>query len=175
MAWPYVMLLGQRVLPPERTWLYKTWFTYLLVALVVAGWQWQRPARRWLAGAAAAVFALYQLTAQLRDDRQARDRVAPEGVMVTWLMQHPQARPVLVLDDGIWNRQTLTAHVADPHQPWAVDRVALPGVRYGYMLTKVGAPPVPGTGAVVFAAGHLRLVRYSAPPVAGPPTARKNY
>jgi hypothetical protein len=169
------MLLGQRVLPPERTWLYKTWFTYLLLALVLAGWRGRGGARRWLAGLAAGVFVLYQVTAQLRDNRQARQRLAPDGAMAAWLTQHPQVRPVLVPDDGIWNWQTLQAHVHDPHQPWAVDRVALPGVRYGYVLTRAGAPAPAGTGAVVFAVGTLQLARYQAPPVAGPPTPRKNY
>ncbi|WP_460583329.1 hypothetical protein [Hymenobacter arcticus] len=175
VGWPYALLLVQRVLPPERTWLYKSWFSYLLLALVLAGWRWQRPARRWLAGLVAAVFVLYQVTAQLRDNRQAQRRLAPDGAMATWLAQHPQVRPVLVLDDGIWNWQTLQAHVNDPRQPWAVDRVALPGVRYGYVLSRAGAPVLPGTGPLVFSVGTLRLARYSAPPVAGPPTARKDY
>ncbi|MDJ0365826.1 hypothetical protein QMK33_11745 [Hymenobacter sp. H14-R3] len=175
VGWPYALLLGQRVLPPERTWLYKAWFGYLLVALVLAGWRWHRPARRWLVGLAAAVFVLYQVTAQLRDNRQARRRLAPDGDMAAWLARHPQARPVLVPDDGIWNWQTLQAHVNDPRQPWAVDRVALPGVRYGYVLTRAGAPAPAGTGSLVFAVGTLRLARYNAPPVAGPPTARKHY
>ncbi len=175
VGWPYAMLLAQRVLPPERTWLYRTWFIYLLLALVLAGWRWQRPAQRWLAGLAAGAFILYQVTAQLRDNRYARQRLAPDGDMAAWLAGHPQARPVLVPDDGLWNWQLLQAHVNDPHQLWAVDQVALPGVPYAYVLTRAGTPPLPGTGAVVFAAGGLQLARYHAPPVAGPPTARRQY
>jgi hypothetical protein len=175
VAWPYGLLLGQRVLPPERTWLYKSWFMYLLVALVLASWVGQRSARHWLVGLGAGVLVLYGTRAQLVDNRRAQRRLAPDHALYQWLASHPQARPVLIPDDRIWNWQAFEAHVADAHQPWLVDLVALPGVRYAYVITRRATPRPAAAGAVVFEAGDLVVFRYSASAVAGPPVARKNY
>ena len=163
------------MLPPERTWLYKAWFMYLLVALVLDGWLGLRPARRWLVGLGAGVCILYGTLAQLGDNRRAQRRLAPDHALYQWLASHPQARPVLIPDDRTWNWQAFEAHVADAHQPWLVDQVALPGVRYAYVIARRDTPRPAGAGALVFAAGELLVFRYTAPVVAGPPVARRDY
>ena len=64
MVVPYVLLLVQRVQPPERTLLYKAWFFFILLALVVEHWLW--PRRRWLAAVGAGLFLLYQAGTTVR-------------------------------------------------------------------------------------------------------------
>jgi hypothetical protein len=160
---PYLVLLGQRVLPPERTLLYKAWFFYLLVALVLSSWRWQSLVRRWLAGLAAGVFVLYEFTAQVRDNRLAELRLVPDHAVADWLARHPQARPVFVADDILWNGQQLEANVRQPNQPWSVDRVARPGVRYRYLITYRKDPVPAGAGALLFTQGRLQIFRGPTP------------
>jgi hypothetical protein len=160
---PYLVLLGQRVLPPERTLLYKAWFFYLLVALVLSSWRWQSLVRRWLAGLAAGVFVLYEFTAQVRDNRLAELRLVPDHAVADWLARHPQARPVFVADDILWNGQQLEANVRQPNQPWSVDRVARPGVRYRYLITYRKDPVPAGAGVLLFTQGRLQIFRGPTP------------
>lgn len=68
MGSAYVLLPVLRVLPPERTWLYKSWFCFVLLAVGLAQWSWPR-ARRWALGMVVGLFASYQVSALLLDHR----------------------------------------------------------------------------------------------------------
>jgi len=68
MVSAYFLLPLLHVFPPERTWLYKAWFCFLLLAVGLATWSWT-PVRRWALGVVCGVFALYQVRALLIDSR----------------------------------------------------------------------------------------------------------
>jgi hypothetical protein len=86
---PYGILLGQQVLPPERVFLYKAWFGFLLLALAGVVWRWTRP-QRWLLGWVLAAWALYQLVALLGDNRRHWLLITRHRREYTWLAQHAQ-------------------------------------------------------------------------------------
>ena len=107
---PYVLLLGQHVLPPERIWLYKAWFGFVVLALVLANWRWTRT-RRWLLGLGVVCFAIYQLTALLRDNRRSWLRITRHQADYQWFAAHPR---VLFPAGRVVNCACCDQPVADP-------------------------------------------------------------
>jgi hypothetical protein len=140
---PYAVLAVQRVQAPERTLLYKAWFFFLLLALILADRRWT-PARRWLAGLAAGVFVLYEAGTAVRLSYLGRQQGPGERALYAWLVHHPQPQPTLVPDYGLWLKLRLHAHVQAPTQPWRAAYQARPGRRYGYLVTDQPAPPAAG-------------------------------
>ncbi|MGI4823048.1 MAG: hypothetical protein ACRYFV_17710 [Janthinobacterium lividum] len=83
----YLLLPTQQVLPPERIWLYKSWFSFMLIAVSLAYWPWTH-IRRWVLGGAVMVFALYQLTALLGDNRRKWRQLTKNTVDYEWFAPH---------------------------------------------------------------------------------------
>jgi hypothetical protein len=140
---PYALLAVQRVQAPERTLLYKAWFFFLLLALVLENTRWTRP-RRWLAGLGAGVFLLYEAGSAVRLSYLGRQQAPGERALYAWLVRHPQPQPLLVPDYGLWLMLRLHAHVQAPTQPWRAEYQARPGVRYGYVVLARPAPAAAG-------------------------------
>ena len=155
---PYLWLLVQRVLPPERVLLYKSEALFLLAGLlVVAGWRRlpataQRPASAAVALAAAA-FVGYQLYQVERLNRTNRRPVAAYRAAWQWLARQP-AGAALVPD----SRQRLYFHfyactASGPAR--VLDAQPLPGRHYRYRA----------------APGRAALAAASAPAALGVPPA----
>jgi hypothetical protein len=83
----YLLLPAQQVLPPERIWLYKSWFSFMLIAVSLALWPWPQ-VRRWMLGGAVIAFALYQLAALLGDNRRKWLRLTKNTVDYEWFASH---------------------------------------------------------------------------------------
>ena len=138
---PYAVLLVQRVLPPERTLLYKSWFFFLLAALVLAGWRgaWT-PTRRRLVGVGAGLFVLYQLATQLRYNHNARAMSADHRAVYAWLGSHPEARPALIPDLYLWAWLRFESHIEAPGKPYQADQLPRPGRRYRCLVVRASSP-----------------------------------
>jgi hypothetical protein len=153
-CFPYVLLLGQRVLAPERTWLYKSWFFFILVALVLLSWQ---QLRRGLLVAGAVLFVFYQVSAQLRLNYQTQRMNASHRVVFAWLQQHQGQGRVLIPDMYLWAWLRFETHIRVPSQHWLPDYQPRPGLAYTYAITRRGAPRP--SGVVVLRADQLLITQ----------------
>lgn len=145
MAAPYLLVLGQRVLAPERTLFYKAMLLCVLAALLLDGllvrWPARAVPRRWaygllaaagLAGAASQVAVLARHNAQqLRQWQAYRQPMA-------WLATQPVA-PVLAPAADPRFVLRFFAHTEFRGQPWQIDARPRPGVRYRYLVRPAGA------------------------------------
>jgi hypothetical protein len=163
MLFPYAMLAVQRVLPPERTLLYKSWFFFILVGLGLQDWPWHRRDLRWLAGVGLALFGSYQSAMVLRSNYQLRQRTASYWGVYAWLAARSPIVPALIPDLGTWAWTRFSAHIELPGQPWPIDNAAQPGVRYRYVVLSRGPIPVAGAGRLVYANEQFLIYTYVAP------------
>ncbi len=142
MLFPIAMLAAQRVFAPGRTLLYKAFFFFVLLALVV---EWllrldSARARRWLRPAlsvAALLWCTYQFTSLWRDNRPPRRRNQALHAAFLWLDQHPRG-PILVPESTHSLFVRMYLHAERPGQQWPIDAYPYPGRAYTYVLAFPG-------------------------------------
>ncbi len=138
LFFPYLLVLVQRVFPPERVLLYKSFFLFLLVALLADAWR-RRPLstglRRWSAGlllAGFAGFVAYQTYYVEYLNGQGRAGVLAYRQAFEWLQQQPPG-PVLAPEPlhNLYFR--FYAHTTAPAGRWQFDHRPQPGRHYTYV------------------------------------------
>lgn len=138
MGVPYAVLLVQRVQPPERVLFYKAFFFFILVGLVV-DWalaRWPASAQRWLRPAllaSAGLFASYEVTGIVRDNRPVRRHNAAYRASWQWLLHQPPG-PVLIPETTLNLFFRFYAHSELPHRPEQIDYAPHAGTRYAYVV-----------------------------------------
>ena len=162
VLWPYVLLAGQRVLPPERTWLYKSWFFFILVALVLAGWPARWARWRWLLGLGLVPYGAYQVASQVLNSNRLHRTNADYEAAYAWVARQPP-RPLLIANRFLWLWLRFEAHTQAPTRPWLTDPHPRPGVAYAYLLTRGDSLAPVGAGPVVRKFGQVTIYRYQAP------------
>ena len=138
MLLPYAVLAIQRVFAPGRALLYKAFFFFVLLALVV---EWLLRvggprAQRWLRPVLSIVAMLwlgYQLSSLWRDNRAPARRNTAFHAAFEWLASHPRG-PLLIPESthSLFIRMYLHAEL--PGQYWAIDAFPRHGARYAYVL-----------------------------------------
>lgn len=137
-AFPYALIVGQRVFPPERVLLYKAAFFFILTGLVVdwalarwpaRAWPGLRPALLTLAG----LFGLYEAYSVVRVNPAARGTNAAYHAGLHWLATQP-AGPVLSPETTLNLFFRFYAHSQVPNRPWQFDDTQQPGTRYRYVV-----------------------------------------
>jgi hypothetical protein len=157
LAAPYLLVVVQRVQPPERTLFYKSMLLCVLAALLadwVLDWVLAPVARRRATGllvAAGVAGAATQLALLARHNNQQLAQWQIYRQPMAWLATQP-AGPVLVPASVARYLLRFTAHTDFKKQHWQIDDRPRPGVHYRYLVSKPGAQYVP-----------------AGPPVAGPP------
>ncbi|GAB3846648.1 hypothetical protein GCM10028822_06970 [Hymenobacter terrigena] len=138
MAFPYAMMAAQRVFAPGRAVLYKAFFFFLLLALVIdwllyvapKAWQrWLRPAL----GLVAVLWFSYEINSLWRDNQRPRRRNDALYQAFQWLDQHPKA-PTLMPESTHSLFVRMYLHSERPGQRWPIDHFPQPGVSYTYVL-----------------------------------------
>ncbi|WP_426059212.1 hypothetical protein [Hymenobacter sp. B1770] len=138
MLFPYAMVVSQRVFPPGRTLLYKAFFLFVLLALVV---EWLLQSRvmqgqRWLRPALGLTFLLwctYQFTSLWRDNRRPSQNNAHYHAAFAWLATQPIG-PVLVPEPTHYIFLGMYFLSERAGQPWQFDGRPLPGKPYSYVV-----------------------------------------
>ena len=137
-ALPYALILAQRVFAPGRILLYKAFFFFVILALVVEWLLRRQPARaqRWLRpalAAAAVLWTAYQGNCLWRDNRTPRQHNAAYHAAYQWLAAQPRGA-VLVPEPthSIFLRLYFLAE--QPHAPWRLDGRPVPGQAYCYVV-----------------------------------------
>ncbi len=145
MAAPYLLVLAQRVLAPERTLFYKSMMLCILGALLL-NWalaQARGAARAWgyglLAGAGLAG-AVSQVAALARHNDQELRQWQRYRQPMAWLATQPVG-PVLAPAAVPRFLLRFFAHTEFRRQPWQIDDRPRPGVRYRYLVRPAGARP----------------------------------
>lgn len=138
MLFPYVVLIAQRVFAPGRTLLYKAFFFFVLLALVVEWLLQMRPDRvqRWLRpmlGMAFLLWCTYQFTSLWRDNRRPRQHNADYHAAFAWLVRQPMG-PVLVPEPTHYIFLGLYFNSERPGQGWRLDGRPQPGTAYAYVV-----------------------------------------
>lgn len=135
---PYALVLAQRVFPPERVLLYKSFFLFLLVGLLVEAARRAAPARWRRVGTGLALtggllFAAYQAGYVEFLNHRNRRTVAAYRAGFEWLRRQPPG-PVLAPEPlhNLYFR--FYAHTATPARPWRPDHQPQPGRRYAYVV-----------------------------------------
>ena len=133
---PYLLLLVQRVFAPGRTLFYKSFFLYLLLALVVE--EVLRTARYRTAKQIALLvvatgWTAYQFRSLSRDNQTPRLHNAAYHEAYAWLARHPPG-PTLVPEPTHGIFLTLYFHSESPGQPWQPDFEPQPGRAYRYVV-----------------------------------------
>lgn len=138
VLFPYVLLLVQRVFTPERVLLYKSFFLFILVAMLASKWRRSQavPRRAWAGGllfGVFLVFAAYQTYYVENLNRAGRVGVAAYRAGFDWLSHQP---PGAVLTPEplheIYFR--FYAHTVVPGRLWQMDMVAKPTQHYAYVV-----------------------------------------
>jgi hypothetical protein len=138
MFLPYAMMGAQRVFAPGRAVLYKAFFFFLLLALVVdwllqtapKAWQrWLRPAL----GLVAVLWFSYEINSLWRDNQRPRRRNEALYQAFQWLDQHPKA-PTLMPESTHSLFVRMYLHSERPGQHWPIDHFPQPGISYTYVL-----------------------------------------
>ena len=139
LGFPYALIIAQRVFPPERVLLYKSFFLFVLVGLLADAWL-RRPLplawRRWSVGAIAAgclVFAAYQTAYVEFLNRRNNASVAAYRAGFGWLSQQP-AGPVLVPEPLHEIYFRFYAHSSQRRPAWQFDMHRRPNCRYAYVV-----------------------------------------
>ncbi|MGI4762178.1 MAG: hypothetical protein ACRYF0_15830 [Janthinobacterium lividum] len=145
---PYLLVLGQRLQPPERTLFYKAQWLAVLAALLL-DWGLQQLGqgpRRWalgLLGGAGLAFAVGQAQ-QLETNDQARQRwpgATHYRAGAAWLAAQPPGPVLLRLPPGESQGQLrFYAHADFRHRAWQLDGQPQPGVRYRYLVARPAEP-----------------------------------
>lgn len=138
MGFPYVMMAAQRVFAPGRAVLYKAFFFFLLLALMVdwllqaapKAWQrWLRPAL----GLVAVLWLGYEVSSLWRDNQRPRRRNEALYQAFQWLDQHPKVLTLMPESThSLFVRMYL--HSERPGQRWPIDHIPQPGISYIYVL-----------------------------------------
>ncbi|GAB2870355.1 hypothetical protein [Hymenobacter ruber] len=138
MFLPYAMMAAQRVFAPGRAVLYKAFFFFLLLALVIdwllqatpKAWQrWLRPAL----GLVAVLWFSYEINSLWRDNQRPRRRNEALYQAFQWLDQHPKA-PTLMPESTHSLFVRMYLHSERPSQRWPIDHFPQPGISYTYVL-----------------------------------------
>ena len=135
---PYALVVLQRVFPPERVFLYKAFFFFILVGLL-ADWWLRRPLsqtiRRWAHAAlpaAALVFISYQTYTTARVNRGHRYPAAYRAGF-EWLATQPPG--VVLAPEPLHNLYfRFFGHALTPARRWRFDAAARPATPYAYVL-----------------------------------------
>lgn len=138
MAFPYAMMAAQRVFAPGRAVLYKAFFFFLLLALVVDWLLYASPKtwQRWLRlalGLVGLAWFSYEINSLWRDNKRPRHRNAELYQAFQWLDQHPKA-PTLMPESTHSLFVRMYLHSELPGQRWPIDHIPQPGVSYTYVL-----------------------------------------
>jgi hypothetical protein len=140
VLFPYLLVLGQRVLPPARTLLYKELFFFILVGILLDAGLRMRPTGRWgqrLVSLSLLLFVAYQ-TYTMSVLVAASRRVAANSLGVfEWLVVRPPG-PVLVQENETALYLLFLAHYRTPHRHWQLATRARPGERYRYIIVPHG-------------------------------------
>jgi len=138
MVLPYTMMATQRVFAPGRTVLYKAFFFFLLLALVV-DWLLQvspKAWQRWLRPALSLVAVLwfgYEANSLWRDNQRPRRRNEALYQAFQWLDLHPKALTLMPESThSLFIRMYM--HSERPGQHWPIDHFPQPGISYTYVL-----------------------------------------
>ena len=138
MAFPYAVVIVQRVFPPERVMLYKAAFFFMLAGLVIdwalarwpaREWRWLRPALATLA----VLFGTYETYSVVRVNPAARGTNAAYHEGLRWLAAQP-AGPVLVPEPTHNLFFRFYAHSQVRERSWQIDNDQRPGTRYSYVV-----------------------------------------
>ncbi|WP_457063694.1 hypothetical protein [Hymenobacter sp. UYAg731] len=138
MAFPYAMMAAQRVFAPGRAVLYKAFFFFLLLALVV-DWLLQAAPKTWqrglhlTLGLVALLWFSYEINSLWRDNQRPRHRNEALYQAFQWLDQHPQA-PTLMPESTHSLFVRMYLHSERPGQRWPIDHFPQPGISYTYVL-----------------------------------------
>ncbi|MDO7873740.1 hypothetical protein Q5H93_03275 [Hymenobacter sp. ASUV-10] len=136
---PYALVVMQRVFPPERVFLYKAFFFFILVALL-ADWWLRRPlshlARRWSQAmllVSVLIFIVYQTYTVERLNRRNQRPVAAYQAGFEWLAAQPPG-PVLAPEPlhNLYFR--FFGHALTPARRWRFAAAARPATPYAYVL-----------------------------------------
>ncbi|MBF9220349.1 hypothetical protein [Hymenobacter ruricola] len=174
-AFPYAVLMAQRVFAPGRTLLYKAIFFFVLLAMGVE-WLLERPKfRQWRAlrpglAVAALVWTGYQFESLWRDNRIPHQHNADYHAAFAWLARQPRG-PVLVPEPthSIFLRLYFRSEL--PAQSWQLDGRPAPGRAYPYVVAfpdKRGYFQPKFTYAPAYRNREVEIYRV---PVSGPPPA----
>lgn len=133
---PYLLLVGQRVFAPGRTLFYKSFFLYLLLALL-AEEIWRTTTLRRPKQIGLVVLALgwtaYQFRSLSHDNQTPRQHNAAYHEAYAWLARHAPG-PTLVPEPTHGIFLTLYFHSESPGRPWQPDFEPQPGRAYQYVV-----------------------------------------
>ena len=133
---PYLVLLAQHVFAPGRTLFYKSFFLYMLLALLVEQ-VWQSTGLRRLKQLGLLVMAMgwtaYQFRSLSRDNQTPRQHNAAYHEAYVWLAGHPPGT-TLVPEPTHGIFLTMYFRSESPHQRWQPDFEPLPGRAYVYVV-----------------------------------------
>lgn len=138
MFFPYAMMAAQRVFAPGRAVLYKAFFFFLLLALLV-DWLLQKAPKawqRWLhpaLGLVALLWFSYEANSLWRDNQRPRRRNEALYQAFQWLDQHPKV-PTLMPESTHSLFVRMYLHSERPGQRWPIDHFPQPGISYTYVL-----------------------------------------
>jgi hypothetical protein len=149
MAAPYLLVLAQRVQPPNRTLFYKSLLLCLLAALVL-DWALTRwptaPGRRWALALLGVAGAASQVAVLVRHNEVEVQQWQRYRQPMAWLATQPVG-PVLAPAPVHLFVLRFFAHTEFRAQPWQIDEYPRPGVHYRY---RVGPPGAAGPGRAAF-------------------------
>lgn len=138
IAFPYVMMLAQRVQAPGRTLFYKAFFFYALVALL-AEWLLTHGRGRWKSRAqpalllVAGLWLAYQLQCHMRDNSAPRRNNAKFRAAAAWLSGQSPG-PALVPEPTHKIYLSLYLRSDHPTWDWEPDAAPRPGAAYRYVV-----------------------------------------
>ncbi|HEX8657093.1 MAG TPA: hypothetical protein VF690_06145 [Hymenobacter sp.] len=138
VGFPYAVILVQRVFPPERVLLYKAFFFFILVGLLL-DWllgQYPSPLPRGPRRALAVCFGLflaYQVFTVVRVNPAARASNAAYRAGLFWLAARPPG-PVLVPEPTHNLFFRFYAHSEVRQRPWQIDSDQQADTRYAYVV-----------------------------------------
>ena len=133
---PYLMLIAQRVFAPGRTLFYKSFFLYLLLALLVEE-VWRANSLRRVKQIGLIIVAIgwttYQLRCLSRDNQTPRQHNAAYHEAYAWLAHH-EPGPTLVPEPTHGIFLALYFYSESPGQTWQPDFEPRPGRSYKYVV-----------------------------------------
>ena len=136
MGLPYAVIMIQRVFAPERVMLYKAFFFFILVGLVVDymldRWPTYHMPRRLLA-VLAILFATYETYSVVRVNPVARASNAAYHAGLHWLVTQPDG-PVLIPEPTHNLFFRFYAHSEERQRTWQIDESQQAHTHYTYVV-----------------------------------------
>ena len=138
MSFPYALILVQRVFPPERVLLYKAFFFFVVVGLVL-DWALEQGAKttrhrlQAVLAVVIAAFVTYQTYSVIRVNPAARGSNAAYHAGLQWLAAQPPG-PALIPEPTHNLFFRFYAHSEMPERQWQMDDVQLGHKRYAYVV-----------------------------------------